>query len=501
MPQQPPDGAASAGTNGAPGPYCAPGSDWAPDPHSPVPLFIQIADYIGARIGSGSWPAGTRLPSQRRLARDFGVNRSTVVAALGRLAEDGRIEGRRGGGTVVTEPESPRGMKGSWVDYVEEGRHYPNLPAVQAINRLEFRPELIRLGTGEPSPGMLPGEEMSALLAGLAREELPLAYEEPLGSLRLRRAVSAELKKNGIRAEPSCILILSGALQGFQLLALGLLPRSAAVLLEKPSYLYSIHSFQSAGVRLHGLPMDERGLRTDGLEEAVRRTGASMLYTIPAFHNPTGTLMDEERRRELMAKTAALGLPLLEDGAYQELWLDAPPPPPLKALDGGGRVLHLGSLSKSASPGLRIGWMAGPEPVIARLADIKMQTDYGASSLSQLAAAKWLEDGRHERHTAGLRLKLRERRDLMQELLGRHFAGLASWNRPAGGFYVWLRLNKPLPLPKLFSAALSEGVLLNTGDLYDRTDSRHLRLSYAYAAPAGLEQGIIRLAGLVRRMN
>ncbi|MDT3425531.1 GntR family transcriptional regulator of abcA and norABC [Paenibacillus forsythiae] len=476
-------------------------ADWRPDRASPQPIYAQIAGYFRAKITGGDWPEGMKLPPQRELARQLGVNRSTVVAALGQLAELGLIEGRQGGGTRVAGKEDPPWTAGSWNDYVEEGTHYPNLPAIQAINRLEFQPELLRLGTGEPAPELLPGEEMRSILAELAREELPLPYEEPLGSLRLRRAVSAELGRIGIRAEPSSILILSGALQGIQLVSLGLLPKGAAVLLEKPSYLYSIHSFQSAGVKLHGLPMDKRGLVTEGLEDLAARAKAAVLYTIPSFHNPTGILMDAERRRELMERAAALGLPVLEDGAYQDLWLDAPPPLPLKALDGKGQVLHLGTLSKSASPGLRIGWVAGPEQVIRRLADIKMQTDYGASSLSQLAAAKWLEDGGHKRHTDALRLALRRRRDLMLELLERHFTELAEWSKPAGGFYVWLRLNKPLPLPKLFRAALAEGLLLNTGDLYDRADARHLRLSYAYASPSGLEQGIFKLAELVRRMD
>ncbi|AIQ65947.1 GntR family transcriptional regulator [Paenibacillus stellifer] len=475
--------------------------DWTPDLSGPVPLYRQIAAYIRGKIGSGSWPPGTKLPPQRTLARELGVNRSTVVAALGLLAESGLIEGRHGGGTAVTRPGNGEGGRGSWLAYVEEGRHYPNLPAIQAINRLEFSPGLIRLGTGEPGPDLLPGTEMAAVMAELAQGPLPLPYEEPLGSLRLRRAVSAELARSGINAGPSSILILSGALQGFQLISLGLLPKGSSIVLEKPSYLYSIHAFQSAGVRLHGLAMDDRGLIPEELEPAAARTGAALLYTIPSFHNPTGIVMDLERRQQLMEKTDALGLPVLEDGAYQELWLDAPPPPPLKAMDRSGRVLHLGTLSKSASPGLRIGWIAGPEPVIQRLADIKMQTDYGASSLSQQAAAIWLEKGLHDRHTETLRMKLRERRDLLLALLERHFAGLASWNRPSGGFYVWLRLKHPLPLPKLFHAALAEGLLLNTGDLYDRSDSRHLRLSFSYASPAELERGIARLAEVIRQFG
>ncbi|MNO26025.1 HTH-type transcriptional regulator NorG [compost metagenome] len=489
---------------------------WTPDPGSPLPLHRQISNYFMDKIKSGAWPPGMRLAPQRELCRQLGVNRSTVVTALGELSALGLIEGRRGGGTRVVDVRAADGAAssgadadidamppaGSWTSYVEEGVHYPNLPTVQDINRLEYEQGLIRLGTGEPSPGLLPGGAMTRVLAELSRQTLPpLSYEEPLGSPGLRRAVSRELAKSGIQADPDSILITSGALQGLQLIAVGLLPRGSTILLEKPSYLYSIHAFQSAGVKFSGLPMDEHGLQMDRLAREARRTRAAMLYSIPAFHNPTGILMDAQRRQELMEVTGGFGLPILEDGAYQELWLDTPPPLPLKALDREGRVLHLGTLSKSASPGLRIGWIVGPEPVVRRLADIKMQTDYGASSLSQLAAARWLEGGYHEEHLQQLRARLRQRRDAAVALLERHFAGLAAWNVPAGGFYIWLSLDKPVPLRTLFRTAHKAGLLLNTGDLYDRGDNRHLRLSYVYASPEQLESGLPLLAGLIRTLQ
>ncbi|MEK4046310.1 PLP-dependent aminotransferase family protein [Paenibacillus sp. FSL H8-0048] len=494
---------------------------WKPDLASPLPLHGQISAHFLAKISTGAWPPGMRLPPQRVLCRQLGVNRSTVVTALGQLTALGLIEGRRGGGTIVTGVRSTppasggsagqsgeageaepceRQYSGNWNDYVEEGIHYPNLPTVQDINRLEYVPGLIRLGTGEPAPELLPGAAMNEVLAGLAQRILPpLSYEEPLGNPVLRAAVSRLLARSGITAGPDSILITSGALQGLQLIALGLLPRGSSILLEKPSYLYSIHAFQSAGVKFSGLPMDERGLIPEQLAAEAVRSKAAMLYSIPSFHNPTGILMDAGRRRELMEVTGRLGLPILEDGAYQELWLDVPPPPPLKALDQEGRVLHLGTLSKAVSPGLRIGWIVGPEPVVRRLADIKMQSDYGASSLSQLAAASWLTGGYHEEHLQVLRSRLRARRSHMLELLQLHWTGLATWNVPAGGFYIWLSLHQAVPPRKLFSAALSAGLLLNTGDLYDRSDVRHLRLSYAYASAAELEQGLPLLAELIRR--
>lgn len=478
--------------------------NWKLDNTSPLPFHTQISAYLLDKIRSGAWPAGMRLAPQRELARQFGVNRSTIVTALGKLTALGLIEGKRGGGTLVVIPKSGDfgSQAGNWNDYIEEGTHYPNLPTIQAINRLEYERGLIRLGTGELAPELLPNAMMQSILADLAQQpHLPLSYEEPLGSLQLRTAISHHLSKIGIDAAPDSILITSGSLQGLQLIALGLLPRGSTILLEKPSYLYSIHSFQSAGVKFSGLPMDERGVLTESITPEVQRSAAAMLYSIPTFHNPTGILMDAGRRQELMTVTSSVGLPILEDAAYQELWLDTPPPLPLKALDNEGRVLYLGTLSKSASPGLRIGWVVGPEPVVRRLADIKMQSDYGASSLSQLAAAKWLESGYHDLHCHTLRQELRKRRSAVLDILRTHFTDLASWNNPAGGFYIWLSLHKPLPLQQLFKRALQAGLLLNTGDLYDRHDGRHLRLSYAYAPLSELEAGLITLSEVIQHLQ
>lgn len=263
---------------------------------------------------------------------------------------------------------------------------------------------------------------------------MSLGYSEPKGSRFLRETLSEYLRSKGIFASPSSILIVSGALQGLQLISVGLLQPGSTVLTETPSYLNSIHVFQSAGIRLAGVPMDLEGIRPDAVGPAKRQHQAGLLYTIPSFHNPTGRVMSEKRREELMKAAALERLPVIEDDVYGDLWLDAPPPPPLKSADPQGLVLYMGSMSKTLGPGLRIGWVAGPEPVIDRLADIKMQTDYGASSLSQYAVAEWLSTGRYEPHLADIRQKLKLRRDFALSILQQYFQDMATWEIPGGGF-------------------------------------------------------------------
>lgn len=477
--------------------------DWKPDKASDVPIYAQIVAYIREKIATGDWPVKSRLPTQRALAEAFGVNRSTVVTALDELKAEGLIEAVVGSGTVVSNNTwslLASAPPPDWLSYVQAGDHPPNQPTIQAINRHEHDPQIIRLGTGELSPELLPSAGMAEIMGRLGGQVAQLGYSEPKGLKSLRQAISAHLRTRGIDAPPASILVVSGALQALQLLSLGILRQGSAILQERPSYLYSLPVFQSSRMRLTGVPLDGEGIRPDALARLKQAHQAALLYTIPSFHNPTGILMSEKRRQQVMAVCERERLPILEDDVYGELWLDEPGPPPLKALDPNGLVLYVGSLSKSLSPGLRIGWIVGPEPVVERLADVKMQTDYGASALSQQVAAEWLSSGLYQRHLQAVREALRARRACACESLRRWFADLAEWREPQGGFYIWLRLRRSVSMRTLFSRALAEGILLNPGYIYDGTDHCHLRLSYAYADEQQMERALHRLSRLIREM-
>lgn len=475
--------------------------DWKPDKAADIPVYLQIVVYMKGKIASGDWPVHSKLPTQRALALAFEVNRSTVVTALEELKAEGLIESTVGSGTRVSnntwsllKPTPPP----DWLGYVKASSHPSNTPTIQDINRYEPDPSYIRLGTGELSPQLLPTAQMEEILAGMRGEMAQLGYTEPKGLLPLRQEISKYLRTRGIEASPASILVVSGALQALQLLSQGILQQGSTILVEQPSYLYSLPLFQSSGMRLVGVQMDQEGIRGDALAKQKHNHHAALLYTIPTYHNPTGILMTQRRREEVLAACIRERLPILEDDVYGELWFDEPGPLPLKSMDSNGQVLYLGSLSKTLSPGLRIGWIVGPEPVIERLADVKMQTDYGASSLSAWVAAKWLSSGKYAAHMTATRQALRGRRDHVLELLNRWFSDLADWQVPTGGFYIWLRLRRPGSMRALFNKALASGILLNPGYVYDQSDSHHLRLSYAYADEDQLERALLILARLLQ---
>jgi len=477
--------------------------DWTPNAKDPIPLYQQIVQYMKSKIRTGDWPVNSKLPPQRELAHIFQVNRSTLVTALDELIADGLLESKRGSGMWIANNTwsllaSPSQV--NWNSYTETGMYSPNLPTVQQINRSEFHPGIIRLGTGELSPELIPSGPLKDLLCTLPAKH-SLGYEEPKGLLYLRQQISSYLKTFGIDTPPSSILIVSGALQALQLICFGLLPNESGVLLERPSYLLSLKLFQSSNTEFSGIPMDEEGIHLASLLQQKKHFPASLLYTIPCFQNPTGTLMSEQRRQALFELCQKELLPIIEDDVYRDLWIDTPPPAPLKARDKNGLVIYIGSLSKSLSPGLRIGWIAGPAPVIERLADMKMQNDYGSSSLSQWAAAEWLASGLHQQHLGEIRHQLKIRRDTALSILEMHFSDIATWQVPQGGFYIWLTLIHPISLQKLFKSALNAGLLLNPGNLYDPLANRQLRLSYSYASLPDIKNGLHRLSGLIRSLQ
>jgi GntR family transcriptional regulator of abcA and norABC len=508
--------------------------DWQPDRTSKVPVVEQIVDYMCRQVSGGMWPIGSRLPSQRSMAEDFGVNRSTVVAAITELADYGIVEGMHGAGTRIVSNTWSLMLPGApdWADYVSSGFFESNNATIQTINRMEFAPDIARLGTGELDPRLFPRDMWRRVLGEASRDIDSLGYPPPAGMVELREAIAEHMCRTGVVCTPSQVLITSGALQALQLISVSLLSAGSTVFAEAPSYIKSLQVFQSAGMRLTGVPMDAEGLRVDALGQMLHgRSGGAgsaggvgsvggvgsaggvggvvgaggagdnaVLYTIPTNHNPTGITMSAKRRSELIDCCVTNRLPIIEDNAYQDLYFDDPAPSPLKTLDETGMVITLGSASKVLAPGLRIGWIIANEPIVQRLADVKMQMDYGASLLSQWVFARFLTSGLYDEYLIRLKSELRRRRDAALDTLRRRFSGQAHWSTPSGGFYIWLTFDRPVRISRLFQVALEHGVLLNPGDIYDFEGDNSLRLSYSYTTPEEFASAVGILADAVQEV-
>lgn len=470
---------------------------WKPDKRSHLTIHAQILDWMKTRIERGDWAVGMKIPTQRHLAEQFEVNRSTINLVIDELKADGLVESKIGSGTFVSNNFWHTLLSKSqpnWQQHIEASMHKPNYHTIQLINESEQNEHILRLGTGELSPELLPTKQITESLKHLSLDSRALGYSEPQGSKKLRGILCKHLKKRGIETTPENILIVSGALQAFQLIAWGLLEDGAIVFQDHPSYLNSIHPFQSAGMRMIPVVRDEALSQT--LQTAKRKKQA-LFYCTPTLENPTGRIWSNEERQHVYTACEQQQIPIIEDDVYHELVFTPYSLPALKSLDQSGQVLYVGSVSKTLSPGLRVGWVVAPEAVIQRLADIKMQTDYGTSGISQEIVAHWLSSGLYESHLKQLRDKLKARAVFVEELLAQHFQHIATWEKSQGGFYIWLRFNEPIVNKPLFLNLLKENVLINPGYIYDPTDFHHIRLSYAYASLEELQKGLHILAGLI----
>ncbi|BDH60392.1 GntR family transcriptional regulator [Lysinibacillus sp. PLM2] len=441
------------------------------------------------QIVSGQWPNGTKLPAQRQLALSFGVNRSTVQEAIDELKADGILSSRVGSSTYVSNDSWNILLKQkqpNWQSYIESSIHKPNYQTIQLINDFEQDDNVIRLSTGELSPSLLPTEEIQSSLQQLQFDGKAMGYSSPQGSLKLRLALCDYLLKRGIKTTPDNICIVSGGLQALQLIALGLLESGSIVFQDEFSYLNSVHPFQSFGMQMQSVHKDER-IEKVLLNLRGKRQG--IYYAIPTLHNPTGRIWTGNEKESFYSMCQSIQLPIIEDDVYFELSFDSPTPA-LKSFDTTGQVIYIGSVSKTFSPGLRIGWVVAPTPVIKRMADIKMQLDYGSSAVSQEIVSYWLTSGLYEKHIEQLKVELKRRAHLMENLLERYFANVASWESSKGGFYIWLKFNDPIVTTAFFMKCLKHKVLINPGYIYEPKDAYHIRLSYAYASDEQLKLGI-----------
>jgi len=462
----------------------------------------MVQDYIKKKIRDGEWPVGSKLPPQRELASTLGVNRSTIISALDELKAQGLIEGRMGSSIKVVQniwqvltTSTPH-----WNDYVQWSLHPSNDSTVKKINHAETDADFLHLSKGEIGSELHPAKELSNAFMTVGRNISYAGYGDGRGNLSLRKALSNHLGSRGVPASPDSILIVSGSLQALQLISLGVLQPESTVFLEQPSYIYSLHIFRSAGMKLKGIPVDDKGMNTDHLRQQTLSSSKSILYTNPTFHNPTGTVMSLERRKDILKVCEAYQLPVIEDDIYQDLWFEEPPPT-LKSLDKQGHVLYVGSFSKTIDPGLRIGWMVGPEDVVQRLADIRMQMDYGTSMTSQTVAEHMLTSGLYDSHMHRTREKLLKKRNYLLQLLNTHFRNEAHWKVPKGGFFIWVNFHQPVNTKYLFAEAYKQNILINPGTIYKGTTGRCIRLSYAYPTYEQMEKGIEVLKKIIKSMK
>ncbi|WP_456320088.1 MocR-like pyridoxine biosynthesis transcription factor PdxR [Paenibacillus ehimensis] len=471
-----------------------------PDRHSNQPLYQQIADDIERRISYGEFPPGSLLPSERKLAEQLGVNRSTVILAYAELRALGIVESRTGSGTRVSKYKwgaTPKHTP-NWHRYVEGGSFLPNLPFLRRIREaLQQDSTLIDFASGELGADISPVEEINMLMDE-NHYTAYLGYDNPQGFVPLREALVTYLSQyREIQTTESSILITSGSQQSLYLITQCLLAPGDAVAIEDPSYCYSLPMFQSAGLRLFRLPVDAKGIRPEDVRTLYKKHRIKMVFINPNYQNPTGAALDAERRIELLDVASELGLPIVEDDPFSLTAYDGTPPKPLKSMDPIGSVLYIGSFSKIAAPGLRVGWMVAPHSVVERLADARQQMDFGLSVVPQQMAAQFLKSPYVQPHLDRLRMHLLYKRDLVIGALRKELPDLVSFSIPQGGLHLWCKIIPEVSDNKLFEEAIRHGIVFVPGSVYG-SDSGYVRFTFARPKTDEIVPGIAKFAASLR---
>ncbi len=474
------------------------------DRESSEPIYRQVVREIQGMILSGALPEGFLLPPERRLAAALGVNRSTVLNAYRELKALGLVDAHVGRGTAVLRPPapSPETVGVPWRQLFRESVARSHDPIIADLLALTEREDVISFSIGLPAPELLPLDTLGEYTAELIRDVgAPLLLHCPTeGHSPLRETLARWVAARGIRARRSNVLVVSGSQQGLDLVARIFLDPGDVVVVEEPTYIGALQSFRVAGAKIIGIPVDEDGMRTDILASILERERPKLIYTLPTYQNPSGAVMNVERRRHLLELASRWHVPILEDDPYSELRYEGEALPSLKALDDNDLVLYQSTFSKALFPGLRIGYLVVPPVVLRQLALAKQGADLHANSFSQYLLERFVRDGHFATHIEKTKTAYRRRRDRMASALLRDEGLGLEFAIPRGGFYIWCRLPDGVEQSGLLAKAAARGVVFLPGRACYPTEPTEncLRLNFSHASEEAIDVGIERLLETVR---
>ncbi len=430
-------------------------------------LYEQVADRLQQLITEGMLQPGDRLPSVRKLRSQLAVSTSTVMEAY-RLLEDR--------GLIVVRPQSGYYVKQTTLQLPQEPA--PSAPPRQAtdidislafevLNRMRD-PGLIQLGAALPDLELLPLAQLNRLMGKVLREQPALAhtYGTIQGSRRLRSEFAKRMLDAGCSVSPDQMVITNGATEAIYLCLQALTQPGDTVAVESPTYFATLEAMKCLGLKALTLPTHPRdGISLPHLEEALQTDEVKVVLLVSNFSNPLGSCMDDAKKKRLVDLLNRYDRPLIDDDVYGEIYFAGHRPKAIKAFDSENRVLYCASVSKTLSPGLRVGWCAGGRyhPDIARLKSIVNQN---TAMAPQLTVAAFLANGGYDRHLRHLRRAYHEQMLRMQQAVRAYFPAETCMTRPTGGHVLWLEMPEGFDSIRLYQEALGQGVAIAPGVMF-----------------------------------
>ena len=372
-----------------------------------------------------------------------------------------------------------------------------NPSVTREILKVTEKPGIISFAGGLRSPRTFPIDAFAAACVTVLSTdgEGALQYAASEGYAPLREWVAKSLPWD---VDPAQVLITTGSQQALDLIAKVLIDKDSKVLIETPTYLGALQAFTPMEPQFVSIASDAEGVDLADLQ--VKAKDARFLYVLPNFQNPTGSSMSEARRADLSSTAAQIGLPIVEDNPYGDLWFNVPPPLPLTARNPDG-CIYMGSFSKTLAPGLRLGFLVAPKALYPKLLQAKQAADLHTPSFNQRMVAEVLKDNFLEHHVPTIRALYKSQRDAMLEALDTHLANSGvTWNKPDGGMFLWLKLPKGMNASELLPKAVERNVAFVPGSAFyaDAPQLNTLRLSFVTASVEQIHTGIAALADVIK---
>jgi DNA-binding transcriptional MocR family regulator len=474
----------------------------APAASRAAKLYESLAADLEESIRSGLMRPGQKLPSVRYTSTSRGLSPSTVFQAYYLLEARGLVRARERSGYFVTDraarPPQP-----------DRASRPPGESVAVDVSDLVFRileeskyRDDAAFASAFPSALLFPLARLSQSLASATRSYGPRQMLDGLtpGTLALRRQIALRYRADGIKVDEDEIVITNGALEALNLCLSVVTQPGDSVIVESPCFYGALQALEARGLRAVQVPTHPcEGIDLDALEQALQRHRPKACWLMTTFQNPLGTLMRVEKKKRLVELLAQHDTPLLEDDVYAELFFGPQRPPPAKAFDTRGLVMHCSSFSKSLAPGFRVGW-AVPGRFASQVARKKLAFNLNTSIPPQLALAEYLEHGGFDKHLRRLRTLLAGQQEQLADAVARHFPAGTCATRPEGGYFLWVELPAGFDTLKLFRDALPQRICLAPGPMFtaDGAFGHCMRLNYGHPWSPRMEEGIAILGRLLR---
>jgi 2-aminoadipate transaminase len=377
---------------------------------------------------------------------------------------------------------------------------------IRELLKFTEKPEIISFAGGLPAPDVFPIEAFEAATRRVLRDSgaQALQYGTTEGYQPLREMLARFSSRAGVEVTPENILVTSGSQQALDLLGKVFINPGDRILVEAPTYLGALQAWNAYGAEYVPVPMDEDGMVTDALEEALR-TGPKFIYVLPNFQNPSGVTLSLERRQKLIQLADRYGVPIVEDDPYGQLRYEGENLPSIVAMDSQyrnqcdncyqGNVIYLSTFSKTLAPGLRLAWVVAPPQVIGKLVQAKQGADLHTSTFIQMLAYEVASGGFLDHHIQLIREVYGKRRQVMLDAMQAEFPPQVSWTHPKGGLFLWGVMPVGMDARQVLQAAVARNVAFVPGEaFYPCGDGQNtMRLNFSNASEENIRIGIARL--------